>query len=114
MTTPDENEKPQGENEKPQGEPTSKKPTEAKSNGKSASSKDPMAQVALYMQEERYQTAAQILEQAIKDDPDDGSLKHNYAVVLFELKEYEQAEKLFWEAFEEEKKTESINWATMW
>lgn len=105
MTAPSENETPNAK-----GTPQSKQPSEPKSQKVD----DVMAEVQKYMTEERYDKAAICLDEALQKNPEDGTLKHNYAVVLNEMGRYDKAEALFWDAFEEEKKNDCINWATMW
>eukprot|EP00746_Dinoflagellata_sp_MGD_P082667 gnl/MRDRNA2_/MRDRNA2_32836_c0_seq1.p2 gnl/MRDRNA2_/MRDRNA2_32836_c0~~gnl/MRDRNA2_/MRDRNA2_32836_c0_seq1.p2 ORF type:complete len:239 (+),score=70.47 gnl/MRDRNA2_/MRDRNA2_32836_c0_seq1:73-789(+) len=107
------------ENDTPNGAPEAKKPTEPQKPAEPKSKKawdpsDVMAEVSRLMEEEKFGEAAICLDKALAEHPDDGCLKHNYAVVLNEMGKYDKAEMLFWEAFENEKKKDCINWATMW
>eukprot|EP00747_Dinoflagellata_sp_TGD_P108665 gnl/TRDRNA2_/TRDRNA2_170483_c1_seq1.p1 gnl/TRDRNA2_/TRDRNA2_170483_c1~~gnl/TRDRNA2_/TRDRNA2_170483_c1_seq1.p1 ORF type:complete len:285 (-),score=66.08 gnl/TRDRNA2_/TRDRNA2_170483_c1_seq1:65-919(-) len=93
-----------------------KKPKASKAGGKKDDAADAelLKDVHSLMEEKEFEKAAGKLLKLRERLPEDTDIMHNLGVVYTELFRYEEAEKVFWEAFEKQEKSKTLNCATMY
>eukprot|EP00933_Yihiella_yeosuensis_P040991 TRINITY_DN35426_c0_g1_i1.p1 TRINITY_DN35426_c0_g1~~TRINITY_DN35426_c0_g1_i1.p1 ORF type:complete len:286 (+),score=76.85 TRINITY_DN35426_c0_g1_i1:64-921(+) len=75
---------------------------------------DPLNQVLLLMQDGKFEDSIEALNKMLEEKPQDSILLHNLGVAYTELGKWEEAEKAFTDAWEAQKVSKKVNYATMY
>lgn len=74
---------------------------------------DPLDGVVQLMKEQKFDKAAAELRKMLRKKPDDPVLLHNLGAILTEQCKWEEAEEIFYKAFDVQKEAKDVNYATL-
>mmetsp|Transcript_50159 Transcript_50159/g.100949 ORF Transcript_50159/g.100949 Transcript_50159/m.100949 type:complete len:307 (+) Transcript_50159:81-1001(+) len=74
---------------------------------------DPMEDVMKLAEKREFDRAAAVLEAQLRRRPDDDQLMHNLGVILTEQRYWAEAEEMFTKAFDSQRASKKLNFATM-